>query len=120
VRVGLDNNNHVAISIIDNGVGIPAENLARIFNHGFTTRRDGHGFGLHSGALNARELGGSLNMRSEGAGQGAEFTLELPLQPPRPAPAADSASPPSPGPNGDGHPAVAGRDRPLPNEETVR
>jgi signal transduction histidine kinase len=67
------------ISIIDNGVGIAEENLARIFNHGFTTRKNGHGFGLHSGALAARELGGSLTGRSEGPGKGATFTLELPV-----------------------------------------
>ncbi len=70
----------VKISIIDNGVGIPAENLTRIFNHGFTTRKDGHGFGLHSGALAAKELGGSLSVFSEGPGLGAAFTLELPCQ----------------------------------------
>jgi signal transduction histidine kinase len=69
----------VRVSVIDNGVGIPAENLTRIFNQGFTTRKDGHGFGLHSGALAARELGGSLHVHSDGAGQGASFTLELPL-----------------------------------------
>jgi PAS domain S-box-containing protein len=67
------------IAIIDNGVGIPAENLTRIFGHGFTTRKDGHGFGLHSGALAARELGGSLNVHSDGVGRGATFILELPL-----------------------------------------
>jgi signal transduction histidine kinase len=72
--------NRVRISISDNGVGIPAENLIRIFNYGFTTRKDGHGFGLHSGALAARELGGSLNVHSEGPGQGAVFTLELPIK----------------------------------------
>jgi PAS domain S-box-containing protein len=69
------------IAIIDNGVGIPAENLARIFNHGFTTRKNGHGFGLHSGALAARELGGALTVHSAGPGQGATFTLELPYKP---------------------------------------
>ncbi len=68
----------VRISVIDNGVGIPPENLARIFNHGFTTRKDGHGFGLHSGALAAKEMGGTLITHSDGAGQGAMFTLELP------------------------------------------
>ena len=68
----------VAISVVDNGIGIPAENLTRIFNHGFTTRKDGHGFGLHSGAIAAKELGGSLAAFSEGAGRGATFTLELP------------------------------------------
>jgi PAS domain S-box-containing protein len=70
----------VKVSVIDNGVGIPAENLSRIFNHGFTTRKNGHGYGLHSGALAARELGGSLNVSSEGAGRGATFTLELPMK----------------------------------------
>ncbi len=70
------------ITITDNGVGIPAENLTRIFNHGFTTRKEGHGFGLHSAALAARELGGSLTVRSDGPGLGATFVLELPCQPP--------------------------------------
>jgi C4-dicarboxylate-specific signal transduction histidine kinase len=78
VRAG---DRRVNISICDNGVGIPTENLTKIFNHGFTTRKDGHGFGLHSGALAARELGGALTAYSEGQGLGATFTLELPVQP---------------------------------------
>jgi PAS domain S-box-containing protein len=72
------------ISVLDNGVGIPEENLTRIFNHGFTTRKNGHGFGLHSGALAAKEMGGSLTVHSDGFGKGASFTLEIPL-PPQPA-----------------------------------
>jgi signal transduction histidine kinase len=68
----------VKISVTDNGVGITAENLTRIFAHGFTTRKNGHGFGLHSGALAARELGGSLTAHSEGPGCGATFILDLP------------------------------------------
>jgi len=71
----------VQIAVIDNGVGIPAENMTRIFNHGFTTREHGHGFGLHSGALAAKEMGGTLNVHSDGPGQGATFILELPMQP---------------------------------------
>ncbi|MGO8696704.1 MAG: two-component system sensor histidine kinase NtrB [Limisphaerales bacterium] len=67
--------------VADNGVGIPAENLTRIFNHGFTTRKDGHGFGLHSGALAARAMGGDLRAESDGPARGASFTLELPTQP---------------------------------------
>jgi C4-dicarboxylate-specific signal transduction histidine kinase len=67
------------ISVIDNGVGIPPENLTRIFSHGFTTRKKGHGFGLHSGALAAWEMGGSLTVHSDGPGKGAAFTLELPV-----------------------------------------
>ena len=70
----------VQVIIGDNGVGIAAENLTRIFSHGFTTRKEGHGFGLHSGALAARELGGSLTVHSDGPGCGATFTLELPIQ----------------------------------------
>jgi PAS domain S-box-containing protein len=68
----------VKIAIIDNGIGIPTENLTRIFNHGFTTRKRGHGFALHSGALAAKELGGSLSVQSDGLGHGATFVLELP------------------------------------------
>ena len=70
----------VKISVTDNGIGIPQENLTKIFNHGFTTRKGGHGFGLHSGALAAREMGGALKVSSEGPGQGATFTLELPVK----------------------------------------
>ncbi len=69
----------VAITIRDNGVGIPAENLTKIFAHGFTTRKDGHGFGLHSAALAAQQMGGRLDASSDGTGKGATFTLELPL-----------------------------------------
>jgi two-component system NtrC family sensor kinase len=66
-------------------VGIPAENMSRLFTHGFTTRASGHGFGLHSGALAAQELGGSLRVTSDGPGCGAAFILELPTNPPQAA-----------------------------------
>jgi PAS domain S-box-containing protein len=84
------NNGNVQISVIDNGIGIPPENLTRIFGHGFTTRKNGHGFGLHSGALAAREMGGSLTVHSDGSLQGAVFTLEFPCQPNA---SADGANP---------------------------
>ena len=71
----------ILVTVHDTGIGIPPENLERIFNHGFTTRADGHGFGLHSSALAAREIGGSLYAESGGIGQGATFTLTLPLIP---------------------------------------
>lgn len=73
-----------AVWIIDNGIGIDPETMAKLFQHGFTTRKEGHGFGLHSGALAAREMGGSLTVESEGAGRGAAFKLELPVKPPEP------------------------------------
>jgi two-component system, LuxR family, sensor kinase FixL len=63
----------------DNGVGIAPENLPRLFTQGFTTKRTGHGFGLHISALAAEELHGRLTCDSSGPGQGATFTLELPL-----------------------------------------
>jgi PAS domain S-box-containing protein len=77
----------VRLTVTDNGVGIPAENLARLFSHGFTTRTSGHGFGLHTSAQAARDLGGSLTAASAGPGQGASFTLTLPAlrTPPDPA-----------------------------------
>jgi PAS domain S-box-containing protein len=81
LRIASNGNNTVKIAVIDNGIGIPAEHLTRIFEHGFTTRKEGHGFGLHNGALAAKDLGGSLAAQSDGPGKGAVFTLELPLQP---------------------------------------
>jgi PAS domain S-box-containing protein len=78
IRVAMEPPDRVKITVCDNGIGIPEENLTRIFNHGFTTKKDGHGFGLHSGANAAREMGGSLTAHSEGADKGAELTLVLP------------------------------------------
>ena len=69
------------IVVADNGVGISPDNLTRIFSHGFTTKKHGHGFGLHSSALASREIGGSLTVHSDGVGRGATFTLELPFKP---------------------------------------
>jgi PAS domain S-box-containing protein len=69
----------VRVVVADNGIGIPPENLTRIFSHGFTTRKSGHGFGLHSGALAAREMNGALSAHSDGVGRGATFVLELPV-----------------------------------------
>ncbi|HEV3021745.1 MAG TPA: HAMP domain-containing sensor histidine kinase, partial [Pirellulales bacterium] len=71
----------LAIEVCDTGVGIARENLTRIFSHGFTTKKSGHGFGLHSCANAASEMGGSLAVRSDGPGKGATFTLELPFAP---------------------------------------
>jgi PAS domain S-box-containing protein len=72
----------VRISVADNGAGISAEIMSRLFIHGFTTKKSGHGFGLHSGALAAKEMGGMLRAESAGLECGATFVLELPLKPP--------------------------------------
>ncbi|QRK09646.1 AAA family ATPase [Archangium violaceum] len=71
--------NTARIQVKDNGVGIARENRARLFSQGFTTREGGHGLGLHSSALAAKMLGGRLLLESDGPGQGATATLELPL-----------------------------------------
>ncbi len=70
---------HARITVCDNGIGISPENIVKIFNHGFTTKKDGHGFGLHSGANAAKEMGGSLTAQSDGVGRGATFILDLPV-----------------------------------------
>jgi PAS domain S-box-containing protein len=74
--------NGLRVDVSDNGVGIPPENLTRIFSQGFTTKKSGHGFGLHISALAAKEMGGSLTCESAGSGQGATFSLELPVEGP--------------------------------------
>jgi signal transduction histidine kinase len=79
----------VRIAVSDNGMGIEPGNLNRLFSHGFTTKKDGHGFGLHSCALTAKELGGSLLAHSDGPGKGATFVLELPVNRPDPTPNDD-------------------------------
>ncbi|CAM3150764.1 Two-component sensor histidine kinase [Legionella steigerwaltii] len=71
--------NSVQIIVADNGIGINTENLQRIFAFGFTTKKNGHGFGLHSSALSAQEMGGSLLAESKGEGYGAQFILTLPI-----------------------------------------
>lgn len=70
----------VVIRVIDNGKGISKENLVNIFRHGFTTKKDGHGFGLHSSANVAKEMGGELSADSPGVDKGATFSLRLPVR----------------------------------------
>lgn len=83
----------VRLAVTDNGVGISPEHAARLFQHGFTTRADGHGFGLHNSVLTAQELGGTLRFESAGRGHGATFILELPVEGPEHA-AMSSVHPP--------------------------
>ena len=90
IQIGRAMGDRVKIVVRDNGAGIAPENLVKIFGHGFTTKKDGHGFGLHSGANAAREMGGQLTVHSDGPGHGAAFTLELPTAPPAAPPAGQS------------------------------
>ncbi|MFL7965653.1 sensor histidine kinase [Pseudomonas kielensis] len=79
LRLKVVGDGRVRVEVEDNGEGIAQDNLARVFEHGFTTRVDGHGFGLHSCILAAHEMGGDLTAQSAGPGKGALFILELPL-----------------------------------------
>ncbi|QEG21113.1 ATP-binding protein [Mariniblastus fucicola] len=81
IRVSLAADNMLQIQFTDNGEGIAAENLTNIFSHGFTTKNDGHGFGLHSCANAMKEMDGEIFARSSGSGTGATFTLRLPCIP---------------------------------------
>lgn len=82
VTLVLDTNErgNIIISVCDNGIGIAPENRHKIFGFGFSTRPGGHGFGLHSSANAAKEIGASIHVESKGTGKGATFTLELPIE----------------------------------------
>lgn len=71
----------VTVVIEDNGVGIDPVFFERLFQQGFTTKKGGHGYGLHSSANAAKALGGTLSAMSAGNGLGARFVLELPFTP---------------------------------------
>ena len=79
IRSESNGDGQLRVRVVDNGLGIAPENLPRVFSWGFTTKLGGHGFGLHSSALVAKEMGGSLHASSDGAGKGALFILELPV-----------------------------------------
>jgi signal transduction histidine kinase len=79
LQLHMHGKDRLRMQVSDNGVGITPENIGKIFQHGFTTRKSGHGFGLHSGALAAKSLGGRLSVASDGPGKGATFSLELPI-----------------------------------------
>lgn len=68
------------ISVEDTGVGIPAHLLGRVWEFGFTTKTNGHGFGLHSAALTAQAMGGSVSAHSDGPGRGARFGVRIPIR----------------------------------------
>ena len=80
VRVRAAGDPGIRIEIADNGAGIPPGDLPRIFAHGFTAKKNGHGFGLHNAALEAQEMGGSVTAQSDGPHKGATFTVDLPLK----------------------------------------
>jgi two-component system, NtrC family, sensor kinase len=97
LRTRLVGDGAVAIEVEDNGVGISTPNLSRVFNHGFTTKPDGHGFGLHASACAALEMAGTLSVHSDGPGCGARFTVVVPRRAPEGPPpgALVRAAPPN-------------------------
>jgi len=80
LQVDMAPGQRLRIGVTDNGMGIAPEALTRVFAHGFTTKKTGHGFGLHSAVIAAQEMGGTLTAHSDGPGTGATFTLELPIE----------------------------------------
>ncbi len=79
VRIRGVGRSRARISVGDSGRGIERENLQKIFNYGFTTKRYGNGFGLHSAANAMTEMGGTIQVHSDGPGTGATFAIEFPL-----------------------------------------
>lgn len=79
LRSGLESQ-FLFLEVADNGRGFSGEEHTRLFTHGYTTKPQGHGFGLHNSALAAQELGGKTTAQSPGLGEGAIFRLELPIQ----------------------------------------
>jgi PAS domain S-box-containing protein len=80
LRVACPSEQRLRIEVADNGIGVAPEHMSRMFSQGFTTKKAGHGFGLHISALAAEEMGGSLTCSSAGRGQGATFIIELPMR----------------------------------------
>jgi DNA-binding LacI/PurR family transcriptional regulator/signal transduction histidine kinase len=78
LRAGLREDGRVALEVRDTGPGILADQLPRIFSYGFTTKPDGHGFGLHTCAAYLKQMGGEIAVRSDGPDPGAAFTVVLP------------------------------------------
>lgn len=79
LRIWVQEHGSLVLEVEDSGAGISTAALEHLFEFGFTTKKDGHGFGLHTSAILAKELGGDLTGHSEGPGRGARFTLRLPL-----------------------------------------
>ena len=76
LRINHDGDN-IYIRVTDTGHGIPPHLLSNIFTNGFTTKKDGHGFGLHISANYMNEMGGKIWAESPGADQGATFVLQV-------------------------------------------
>lgn len=81
IKTSLENG-QIVFEISDTGSGIDSANLKKIFNFGFTTKKNGHGFGLHASALTVNQLGGEISVKSGGLNQGAIFIIRIPYRKP--------------------------------------
>ncbi len=72
---------NIFIRISDSGEGIAQGNLENIFAYGFTTKKNGHGFGLHSCANYMTEMKGRLWAENNEDGRGASFVLQFTAPP---------------------------------------
>lgn len=79
ISIGREKGDLAYISVQDNGCGIDESSLSEIFGHGYTTKKTGHGFGLHASANAMTEMKGTLTVYSEGLGFGSCFKLTLPI-----------------------------------------
>jgi two-component system, NtrC family, sensor kinase len=81
IEIALRNGDgRVEWSITDSGVGMDRDQLGKAFRHGYTTKLNGHGFGLHFCANAIQQLGGSIQASSPGVGLGATFKVQLPTE----------------------------------------
>lgn len=93
LRAWVLDSRHFRVMVMDNGIGLSREHQERVFHFGYSTKSRGSGFGLHATALFARELGGSVELLSDGPGRGATLVMDLPLHQPggrRPAHATNN------------------------------
>ena len=80
LTINLSGEDMVSIEVKDTGIGISSGDVTKLFSRNFTTKKDGHGFGLHASAMATEEMGGVLQAASAGRGEGATFTLTLPYK----------------------------------------
>jgi signal transduction histidine kinase len=77
----------VVVRVEDDGIGLSAEELAKVFTRFYqvTASAEGSGVGLNICKRIAEDLGGRIRMESPGKGKGSTVVVELPLGPTAPA-----------------------------------